>query len=138
MPYDKVYIVNVLFKIMILGIGTDIAEVARIEKSIENESFKLRVFSKTEIAYCDAKANKAESYAARFAAKEAFLKALGTGLRGEIAINEIEVVNDELGKPSIHLCGKTAEYLSDKNVVNIHLSLSHVKELAMAVVVLES
>lgn len=123
---------------MIIGIGTDIAEVARIAKSIENNSFKVKVFSETEIAYCETKANKAESFAARFAAKEAFLKALGTGLRGEIMINEIEVINDELGKPSIHLKGKTAETLAVKNIQTIHVSLSHTKEMAMAMIVLES
>lgn len=122
---------------MILGIGTDITEVARIAKSIENNSFKIKVFSVTEIAYCESKVNKAENYAARFAAKEAFVKALGTGLRGKMAINEIEVVNDQLGKPSIHLLGKTAENLLDRNIQAIHISLSHVKDMAMATVVLE-
>ncbi len=122
---------------MILGIGTDITEISRIAKSIENNSFKIKVFSKTEIAYCEAKTNKAESYAARFAAKEAFLKALGTGLRGKIAINEIEIVNDNLGKPSIHLIGKTAEIMLEKNIQTIHVSLSHIKDTAMATVILE-
>jgi holo-[acyl-carrier protein] synthase len=122
---------------MILGIGTDIAEVVRIAKSIENDLFKKRIFSETEIAYCNIKTNKAENYAARFAAKEAFLKALGTGLRGDITINEIEIVNDELGKPSILLLGNTAEYLSGKNIKHIHVSLSHTKDMAMATVVLE-
>lgn len=122
---------------MILGIGTDIAEVARISKSIENNSFKAKVFSETEIRYCESKVNKAENYAARFAAKEAFVKALGTGLRDGITINEIEVVNDELGKPCIHLLGKTAEILLNKSIKTVHVSLSHVKDMAMATVVLE-
>ena len=123
---------------MIIGIGTDIAEVSRIGKSIENDAFKIKVFSKNEIAYCESKANKAENYAARFAAKEAFVKALGTGLRGEMSIHEIEVENDDLGKPSIRLSGKTAETVSAKNIQTIHVSLSHTKEMAMATVVLES
>ena len=122
---------------MVLGIGTDIAEVARIAKSIENNSFKEKIFSKTEIAYCEAKANKAESYAARFAAKEAFFKALGTGWRGGMAFNEVEVINDELGKPSLNVSGKTSEIIADKKIKNIHVSLSHTKEMAMATVVLE-
>lgn len=122
---------------MILGIGTDIAEVARISKSIENNSFKVKVFSETEIRYCESKVNKAENYAARFAAKEAFVKALGTGLRDGITINEIEVVNDELGKPCIHLLGKTAEILLNNSIKTVHVSLSHVKDMAMATVVLE-
>lgn len=122
---------------MIIGIGTDIAEVARIAKSIENNSFKEKVFSKTEIIYCEAKANKAESFAARFAAKEAFFKALGSGWRGGMAFNEVEVLNDELGKPSLNILGKTSEIVSEKKIKNIHVSLSHTKEIAMAMVVLE-
>lgn len=122
---------------MIIGIGTDIAEVARIAKSIENNSFKARVFSEAEIAYCEAKANKAESYAARFAAKEAFFKALGTGWRDGMAFNEIEVLNDELGKPCIHVFGKTSEIIQKRNIKNIHVSLSHIHLMAMATIVLE-
>ena len=122
---------------MIIGIGTDIVEVPRISKSIENEAFKIKVFSKNEIMYCETKANKAESYAVRFAAKEAFLKALGTGLRGDIALNEIEIVNDDLGKPSINLIGKSAQIIVDKKIKTTHLSLSHTKEMAVAMVVLE-
>jgi holo-[acyl-carrier protein] synthase len=122
---------------MIIGIGTDIAEVARIAKSIENTSFKEKVFSKAEIAYCEAKANKAESFAARFAAKEAFFKSLGTGWRGGMAFNEVEVINDDLGKPSLNILGATAEIIKEKNIKTIHVSLSHVKEMAMATVVLE-
>lgn len=122
---------------MIIGIGTDIAEVARIGKSIENISFKEKVFSKTEITYCEAKANKAESFAARFAAKEAFFKSLGTGWRGGMAFNEVEVLNDELGKPTLNILGATAEIIKEKNIKAIHVSLSHVKDMAMATVVLE-
>jgi holo-[acyl-carrier protein] synthase len=122
---------------MIIGIGTDIAEIARIAKSVENISFKERVFSKLEIAYCEAKANKAESFAARFAAKEAFFKAIGTGWRGGMAFNEVEVVNDELGKPTLNIIGETAVIIREKNIRTIHVSLSHVKDVAMATVVLE-
>lgn len=122
---------------MIIGIGTDIAEVPRIGKSIENNSFKEKVFSKVEIAYCESKANAAESFAARFAAKEAFFKALGTGWRGGMAFNEVEVVNDELGKPTLVIVGTTAEIIKEKNIKVIHVSLSHVKDMAMATVVLE-
>ena len=122
---------------MILGIGTDIAEVHRIAKSIENNSFKEKVFSKAEIEYCETKANKAESYTARFAAKEAFFKALGTGWRGGMAFNEVEVWNDELGKPTLNILGTTAELIKEKNIRIIHISLSHIKDVAMATVVLE-
>lgn len=123
---------------MITGLGTDIADVARIAKSIETSGFKEKVFSKTEIAYCEAKANKAESYAARFAAKEAFFKALGSGWRGGMAFNEVEVLNDELGKPTLNIVGKTAAIIADKKIKTIHISLSHTKEMALATVVLES
>lgn len=122
---------------MIIGIGTDIAEVPRIAKSIENNSFKEKVFSKKEISYCETKANKAENFAARFAAKEAFFKALGTGWRGGMAFNEVEVENDDLGKPAINVLGQTAEMLKDRKIRIIHVSLSHIKDVAMATVVLE-
>lgn len=123
---------------MIIGIGTDIAEVGRIAKSIENKAFLEKVFSSGEIRYCEKKSNKAESYAARFAAKEAFFKALGTGWRGSMAFHEVEVVCDELGKPSLQINGKTAESIEDKKIGKMHLSLSHVKEMAIAMVVLEA
>jgi len=122
---------------MIIGIGTDIAEVPRILKSIGNISFRDRVFSAGEIAYCETKTNREESYAARFAAKEAFFKALGTGWRGGMAFNEVEVCNDELGKPTLNILGATAEIIKERNIRIIHVSLSHIKDVAMATVVLE-
>jgi len=122
---------------MITGIGTDIVEVDRISKSIENERFISKVFSKNEILYCESKINKAENYAVRFAAKEAFAKALGLGFRGEIALIEIEVVNDNIGKPSIITSGKTLEFVSNRNIKSVHISLSHTKSMAMATVILE-
>ena len=122
---------------MILGLGTDIAEVPRIAKSIENPAFKSKVFSAAEIEYCETKTNKAENYAARFAAKEAFFKALGTGWRGGMAFNEVEVQNDELGKPHIHLIGNTAIQVKERNIKTIHVSLTHIKDVALATVVLE-
>jgi holo-[acyl-carrier protein] synthase len=122
---------------MIIGIGTDLAEVHRIAKSIEKDGFKEKVFSKAEISYCEAKTHKAENFAARFAAKEAFFKALGTGWRGGMAFNEVELVNDELGKPTLNIVGQTAEIIKEKNIKMIHVSLSHIKDLAMATVVLE-
>ncbi|MES2592911.1 MAG: holo-ACP synthase [Bacteroidota bacterium] len=123
---------------MILGIGTDIVEVARIARSIETIQFREKIFSAIEIAYCETKTNKAESYAARFAAKEAFFKALGTGWRGGMAFNEVEISNDELGKPSLQVLGKTAEIVAEKNIKNFHISLSHTSGTAIAMVILES
>src|ERR1035437_928314 len=110
---------------MIIGIGTDITEVARISKSIQRNGFKEKVFSKIEIDYCEKKTNSSESFAARFAAKEAFFKALGTGLRGGMAFNEVQVTNDEKGKPSIHILGITSETIKEKDIKTIHVSLSH-------------
>lgn len=123
---------------MILGIGTDIVEVARIAKSIETIEFREKIFSAIEIAYCETKTHKAESYAARFAAKEAFFKALGTGWRGGMAFNEVEISNDTLGKPWLRVLGKTAEILAEKNIEKMHVSLSHTKATAIAMVILEA
>lgn len=117
------------------GIGTDIVEVDRIAASIgKGQGFRELVFSPHEIAYCEQQANPYESYAARFAAKEAFLKALGTGWGGSgIDFNEIEIRNNEAGKPDIHLTGKAAGKLEGRQVL---VSLSHVKSVAMATVVI--
>ncbi len=122
---------------MIIGIGTDIIQTARIAKGMESSGFREKIFSENEISYCEKKANSVESYAARFAAKEAFFKALGTGWRGGMAFNEVEVVNDELGKPSIQLLGETRNIVGKREINNIHVSLSHVKEMAIATVILE-
>ena len=98
---------------MILGIGTDIINVDRICKSIENEAFVKKVFTLNEIAYCNVKVNKAESYAARFAAKEAFSKAVGTGFRGEIDFKEIEVILFVFG---FHFCNCAIAYTLENHV----------------------
>lgn len=122
---------------MIIGIGTDIIQTVRIEKALESKGFKEKVFSSDEISYCEKRANKFESFAARFAAKEAFFKAMGTGWRDGMAFHEVEVVNDELGKPSLRLLGETSHIVEKKSIRSIHISLSHVKEMAVAMVILE-
>lgn len=124
---------------MIFGIGTDIIEIDRIEKAINrSQRFCDKIFTKGEQNYCNARNNaRFESYAARYAAKEALFKALGTGYRYGFAFNEIEVLNDELGKPEILAHGKVKKFLAEHNVSQIHLSLSHVKESAVAYVILE-
>lgn len=120
-----------------IGIGCDIIEIKRIEKAIAQEHFIERVYSKAEIEYCHSRGKQAAaSFAARFAAKEAFLKALGTGHRGG-SLTEIEVFSNELGKPELRLTGyylKTAEGLGVKR---IFVSLSHSRENALAFVTLE-
>lgn len=123
---------------MIFGIGIDEIEVARIEKQIQKEAgFIQRVFTSGEIEYCESKKYRAQHYAARFAAKEAFMKAVGTGWRDGLAFNEIEIVRDELGRPALVLYGKAKEITDRHKITNIHVSLSHIKELANAIVTLE-
>ncbi|RAJ02598.1 holo-[acyl-carrier protein] synthase [Chitinophaga skermanii] len=125
---------------MILGIGTDIIEVARVASKVEaGKGFRELVFSANEIQYCEKQTKKFESYAARFAAKEAFLKALGTGYGGSGAqFHEIEINNDAFGKPSITLLGNAQQLIQERGIGKIFVSLSHVKETAVAMVVIES
>jgi holo-[acyl-carrier protein] synthase len=123
---------------MLTGLGTDLIEVERVRLKINKETgFRELVFSEKEIAYCEAKTHKFEHYAARFAAKEAFLKAIGTGWKNGITLNEIEILNDENGKPSINLLGETANFAKKMEVRNILVSLSHLKTIASAVVIIE-
>ena len=123
---------------MIAGVGTDLVDVNRINEKIAKESgFRELVFSSAEIAYCESKAKKAEHYAARFAAKEAFLKAIGTGWKNGTAFNEIEINNDASGKPGIALLGETANTLASVHIKKIWISLSHVEKFASAVVIIE-
>jgi holo-[acyl-carrier protein] synthase len=124
---------------LIFGIGTDIIEVGRIEKMLAtNDALRQKLFTEGEQNYCDqGKKTRFQSYAARFAAKEAFFKALGTGYRYGMSFNEIEVLNDDLGKPFIKTSGKVQEFLNEHEVSCTHLSLSHLKEMAVAFVVIE-
>ncbi len=124
---------------MIAGIGIDMIEVERVAEKIgKNNGFRELVFSPDEMLYCEAKTNKFEHYAARFAAKEAFLKAAGTGWINELNLFEIEIVNDESGKPSIHLSGYTANAIEVKRFTRISVSLSHLKNIASAIVIIET
>ena len=126
-------------KTMIFGIGTDIIEVGRMQKHLKgNAALKKKLFTKAEQSYSEkGKVTVWQRYAARFAAKEAFFKALGTGYRFGMAFHEIEVKNDELGKPFIEPHGKVKDYLEKEKVKFIHLTISHVKEMASAMVLLE-
>ena len=122
---------------MIIGIGCDIIEVSRIEKALSNHKFTEKVFTEREINYCTARGvQRSQSYAARYAAKEAVAKALGLGFHGG-SLQEIEVINDRMGKPEIKLSGEFQTLAKEKGCTNINLSLSHVKEMAIAQVVLE-
>jgi len=123
---------------MIYGIGTDIIEVSRIHAVMEKDiGFREKIFTSGEIAYCETKKHKYENYAARFSAKEAFMKAIGTGWRFGIRFADIDVYHDEFGKPLIRLFGKAEELAKIEGISKIHVSLSHVKEIATAIVIVE-
>lgn len=113
----------------IFGLGNDIIEISRIEKAIlRNKKFIEKIFTDSEIKYIEKKANKYESYAGRFAAKEAISKAFGTGVR-DFAMTDIEILNDELGKPNVYLKNRLKEKYSSYNIM---LSISHNKSSAIA------
>ncbi len=114
-------------------------EITRIEQSIARfgDRFLQRVFTPREIVYCQRKKNAAESFAARFAAKEAGAKALGTGISHGISWLELEVLREPTGKPMLHLSGRAAEWASRLGVTRSSLSLTHSRDMALAVVILE-
>jgi holo-[acyl-carrier protein] synthase len=124
---------------MVLGLGSDVIEIARIAASMERfgDRFLRRVFTAEEIAYCRRKKNAAESFAARFAAKEAGAKALGTGISHGIAWPEIEVRRQPSGRPTLHWSGRAQEMADRLGVKRSSISLTHSREIAMAFVVLE-
>jgi len=124
---------------MIVGSGVDLCEVERIKNAIARHGrrFVERVFTDREIAYAESKANRYERYAARFAAKEAGMKALGTGWRGGIAWRDFEVANQPSGRPTLKLHGKALELARKLGVENIALSITHTSVQAMAMVILE-
>jgi holo-[acyl-carrier protein] synthase len=124
---------------VILGSGVDLCEVPRIEAAIARygSHFLERIFTEREIAYADRKANRFERYAARFAAKEAGMKALGVGWTGGIAWRDFEVVNLPSGRPTLNFHGRAAEVAAKLGVRHVTLSLTHTKEQALAMVILE-
>jgi holo-[acyl-carrier protein] synthase len=124
---------------MIVGTGVDLAEVDRIRKSVERygKRFVERIYTPAEIAYVERKANRYERYAARFAAKEAGMKAIGTGWRRGVTWQDFEVANLPSGRPTLKLHGVAAEFARKMGVRNICLSLTHTAALGMAHVILE-
>jgi holo-[acyl-carrier protein] synthase len=124
---------------VILGTGVDLAEVSRIKASIERygEKFIRRIYTPAEIAYVERKANKFERYAARFAAKEAGMKAIGTGWRRGVTWQDFEVANLRSGKPTLLLHGVAAGFAERLGVKHISLSITHTAGLGMAHVILE-
>ncbi len=123
---------------MIIGVGIDMIEVDRVtEKISKDQGFREKIFSVNEILFCESKVNSGENYAARFAAKEAFLKATGQGLALGHNLSDIEVISDTNGKPSLVLNGTFKQMASERNWNKIYVSLSHLKSVACAVVVIE-
>jgi holo-[acyl-carrier protein] synthase len=122
--------------VSIYGIGIDLVSVARVRAALERypERFRNRVFTPAEVRFCETLGDKYPSYAGRFAAKEAFSKALGTGLRGAIGWTEIDVCDNERQRPTIKVTGRAERILAGRN---IHLSISHLPDYATAIVVIE-
>jgi holo-[acyl-carrier protein] synthase len=123
---------------MIFGIGTDIIKVDRFEKMVAKGRKNLKtIFTEREMDYCESKTRRSEHYAARFAAKEAVLKALGIGWRDGFAFSDIEILNDNLGKPEVFLHGKVKNYFKTQKIKQIKIYMSHSKENAIAFAILE-
>lgn len=125
---------------MIVATGIDSVDISRIEEvfTTRGPRFRDRVFTPGEIAYCEPRGSRFASYAVRFAAKEALMKALGTGWTGGVAWQDIEVVRDEKGAPSIKLGGRALELFNEMGARRVHLSLTHSRDVATAQVILES
>lgn len=123
----------------IVGLGIDLARTPRFSRlANERPAVLARLFTSGELAYAHAAKDPAQRLAARFAAKEAFLKALGLGLRDGLRWQDIEVVRDPLGKPSLTLHGRARQLLSERAIATVHLSYSHDGDYAVATVILES
>ncbi len=125
---------------MIVGTGIDIAEPTRVRSAVERYGMRFlkRVFTPAEIAYCESKHNKFERYAARFAAKEAAFKALGTGWRRGVRWLDVEVANLPSGQPTLKLAGRAQEFAGRLGVRNIALSLTHTEQFVLAQVIFEN
>lgn len=120
---------------MIFALGMDIVEVERIRKALRNESFKTRVYTPAEIIYCESCSDPALPYAARFAAKEAVAKALGTGIGAQCGINEVEVIKKESGEPSLVLHSKAAITAQRMGINSWKITLTHSQTSAGATVI---
>jgi holo-[acyl-carrier protein] synthase len=125
---------------VIVGLGLDIAEIDRIEAAITRHGapFIERIYTSREVAYCESHRNKFERYAGRFAAKEAAMKALGTGWRAGVRWRDIEAIREASGKPSLRLAGVARELADRLGVKNISLTITHSGNLALAEVIFEN
>ena len=140
MQYFHNFGLFLIFKLnqLIFGIGTDIIEVDRILLQLtKTEGLKSKLFTEEEIKYCESKRYPEQHFAGRFAAKEAFFKALGTGWGRGFAFDQLEIVNNESGNPDFIVNGKVKEFLKTKKITKIHVSISHLKKIANAFVILE-
>ena len=122
---------------MILGIGIDLMEIEKIEKQIQSDVHLRKVFTPAEIRECKSVVRSAERFTGRFAAKEAFMKAIGEGIRQEVWFTQIEVLNNQDGQPYIQVKGEAEVWLRALSVRNIHVSIAHTKQNAVAIVILE-
>lgn len=124
---------------MIYGVGIDIVQISRIEKALQRwgEKFRNRIFTSGEVFYCQKKRNGAANYAGRFAAKEAFVKALGVGMRRGIHWRDIEVARGPLGKPILKVSGRAQEICQKEGIKEILVTLTHDREYSSALVILE-
>ena len=118
----------------VFGIGIDVVEVERIASAIQRhgEPFLAKLFTAGEREYCESRKNPAMHYAARFAAKEAVSKALGTGIGGNAGLLEMEVVHDPIGAPKIQLRGAAETFAKDHGITEVQISLTHAREYAAA------
>lgn len=122
---------------MIIGIGIDLVPVAKIAGSIGSEAFQRKVFTPNEISSCEAGINAPEHYAGKFAAKEAFMKAIGYGIRQEVWFTQIEVLNHETGAPYIQVNGQALRIFQESGAERVLVSISHTHDHAVAMVILE-
>ena len=122
---------------MILGIGIDLVEIRRIEESIQGDAFLRKVFTQGEVQSVARYWNKAEHLAGKFAVKEAFMKAIGAGIRQEVWFTQIEVLNNESGQPHVKVTGEAEKRFRQMGATQVHVSISHSIGMAVAVVILE-
>jgi holo-[acyl-carrier protein] synthase len=124
---------------VVIGIGIDIVEVRRISRALQGgDEMANRVFTEKELEYCRARKNQFQHFAGRFAAKEAALKALGTGWQEGIRWKDVEVVSDKLGKPLLNFQRRAKEFFDASGAQHAHVTITHAKEYAVAAVILET
>jgi holo-[acyl-carrier protein] synthase len=123
---------------MIVGVGIDLVDIQKIEESVHSDAFLRKVFTPLELQSVERYASKAEHLAGKFAVKEAFMKAIGAGIRQEVWFDQIEVWNDESGRPQVQVSGEAEKRLRENEVARVHASISHSRDMAVAVVILEA